>query len=226
MARCCLKLVSKIPVRILRDPLPPPVVQSSRVMLAYAQLGATTILPVVFYGLASGNDQAREETNNLLEVVADYLLEHPGPVLLMGDFNHDPSTFSALGRLQQAGYASIHDLHQHLYEESMPKTYQEATTRDLMFFSTELSGLVTQIQVVKDTEFPSPCPVIVELTLPLGGITKQMWSIPKNFMELSPSQVLLQHEYFGIFLELATYKFRISGLISYVTCLITRLSAG
>ncbi len=188
-------IVSKIPTRTLRDPLPPMVMQSSRVIMALAQLGATTILTAVFYGFASGNEHAREETNNLLEIVIEQLLSHPGPVLLMGDFNHDPLELPALSKLQQAGYTSIIDLHQQLYKRSMPKTYQEATTRDLMFFSTELSGHVTDIQVHKDTEFPGHCPVIVEITLPLGGLTKQMWRIPKNFMELSPSKVLIEHAY-------------------------------
>ena len=187
--------VGRIPIRTLRDPLPTSVMQSSRLMLAYAQLGATTILTAVFYGLASGNDHAKEETNDLLEVLIEYIIEHPGPVVLMGDFNHDPVSLPALEKLRKAGYTSILEIHQHLYETDMPKTYQEATTRDLMFFSTELAGLVTDIQVLKNTEFPGHCPVIVELSLPLGGITKQMWRVPKNFMELAPSKVLIEHEF-------------------------------
>ena len=187
--------VGRIPIRTLRDPLPTTVMQSSRVLLAYAQFGATTILTAVFYGLAAGNEQAKEETNNLLEVLIEYIIAHPGPVVLMGDFNHDPESLPALQKLQNAGYTSITKIHHHLYGVDMPKTYQEATTRDLMYFSTEIAGLITDIQVLKDTEFPGHCPVIVELSLPLGGITKQMWRVPQNFMELAPSPVLLEHEY-------------------------------
>lgn len=133
----------------------------------YAQLGATTILVATFYGFAVGNEHARQETNDLLEILAEHLLSHPGPALIMGDFNHDPSQLPALEKLQQAGYTSIQTLHKHLYDTDMPKTYQEATTRDLIFFSTELAGHVTDIQVPKDTSFPGHCPVLAELTLHL-----------------------------------------------------------
>ena len=188
-------VVSRIPTRQFRDPLPALVTQSSRAILVYAQLGATTILTATFYGFAAGNDHARQETNNLLEVIVEILLAHPGPAVLMGDFNHDPESLPALEKLQQAGYQSIRTIHQSIFQTDMPKTYQEATTRDLMFFSTELAGHVTDIQVPKDTPFPGHCPVIVELSLPLGGLTKKMWRTPKNFLDLTPSKAILEHQY-------------------------------
>ena len=195
-------IVSRIPVRTYRDPLPDTVTQSSRVLLAYAQLGATTILMAVFYGFASSNDRAKEETNTLLEVISEILLSHPGPAILMGDFNHDPDNLPALEKLQQAGYQSTLTLYESIYNEKIPKTYQEATTRDLMFFSTELAGHLTAITVCKDTEFPGHCPVLAELSLPIGGITKKMWNIPKSFLELAPLPSL----YLGAFCTWLTYN--------------------
>ena len=188
-------VVSRIPTRQFRDPLPALVTQSSRAILVYAQLGATTALTATFYGFAAGNEQAKQETNNLLEVIVEILLAHPGPAILMGDFNHDPESLPALEKLQQAGYQSIKNIHQSIFQTDLPKTYQEATTRDLMFFSTELAGHVTDIQVPKDTPFPGHCPVLVELSLPLGGLTKKMWRTPKNFLELTPSKAILEHQY-------------------------------
>lgn len=113
----------------------------------------------------------------------------------MGDFNHDPDNLPALEKLQQAGYQSTLTLYESIYNEKIPKTYQEATTRDLMFFSTELAGHLTAIRVCKDTEFPGHCPVLAELSLPIGGITKKMWNIPKSFLELAPLPSLLEQEY-------------------------------
>ena len=94
-------IVSRIPVRTYREPLPNMVTQSSRVLIAYAQLGATTILTAVFYGFASSNDRAKEETNTFLGVISETLMSHPGPAILMGDFNHDPDNLPALEKLYQ-----------------------------------------------------------------------------------------------------------------------------
>lgn len=190
--------ITRLPARPFRDPLPAVVLQSSRVLLTYTQFGATTILIAIFYGFANGNENAKEESNTLLEVVVEALLAHPGPALLMGDFNHDIETLPALDKLLQAGYTSITTLYQSIYQQDMPKTYQEATTRDLLLFSGELSGHVTDIQVCKTAEFPGHCPVIAELSLPIGGITKQIWKIPKSFLELEPSIAILEHQYHSL----------------------------
>ena len=183
-------IASRLPVRPYRDPQPTEILTSSRLTFAYVQFGATTILVGSFYGLASGNDMAQQQTNNLLEYAAETMLAHPGPTMILGDFNHDLHSLPAIEKLTQAGYVSILDLHQQIYGQKMPHTYQESTTRDLMIFSTELAAAVVKIQILKDTEFPNHAPVIAHLQLPQGGLSKKIWQTPKNWMELGPNSEL------------------------------------
>ena len=188
-------LAARVPMRAFRDPEPVEILTSSRLKFAHVQLGATPILIGVFYGLASGNDMAQHETNKILEHAVQVMLAHPGPTMLVGDFNHDLNNLPALDKLFQAGYASIKDLYQTIYDNKMPCTYQESTTRDLMIFSTELAAAVTKIEILKHEEFPSHAPVIAGLSLPKGGLSKKIWPTPKNWMELNPNLELHCYSY-------------------------------
>lgn len=188
-------LAARIPMRSFRDAPPTEILSSSRLAFAHVQFGATPILMGVFYGLAAGNDTAQQETNRILQYAVETMLSHPGPTMLVGDFNHDLQNLPALDQLFQAGYVSILDLHKKIYDKPMPCTYQESTTRDLMIFSTELAASVTKIEVLKDREFPSHAPVIAQLSLPKGGLSKKIWPTPKNWMELQPSTELHAYTY-------------------------------
>ena len=77
----------------------------------------------------------------------------------------------------------------------MPCTYRGQSTRDLMIFSTELAGLVTSIQISNDHPFPGHSPVEITMQLPQGGLTKQMWRIPKDWTELQPNPQLIEYTY-------------------------------
>ena len=127
--------------------------------------------------------------------VAEVLLSHHGPALLCGDFNHDLQQLPASQLLRQAGYVSILDLHQMLYGTTMPCTFKEQSTRDLILVSTELVGHVTSIGVQQHREFPGHKPVIVTFDLPKGGLTKRMWKAPSNWQELQPKKELIAKSY-------------------------------
>lgn len=187
--------MASVPLKPYRDQNIPTALQSTRVHFAYVQYGSTTILQCVLYGLSNGNERARELTNDLLAYVAEVLLSHHGPALLCGDFNHDLQHLPASQLLRQAGYVSILDLHQMLYGTTMPCTFKEQSTRDLILVSTELVGHVTSIGVQQHREFPGHKPVIVTFDLPKGGLTKRMWKAPSNWHELQPKKELIAKSY-------------------------------
>ena len=187
--------MAKVPLQPYRDQNIPTALQKTRVHFAYAQYGATTVLQCVLYGLSNGNERARETTNDLLTYVAEILLAHHGPAIVCGDFNHDLHTLPATQLLRQAGYTTILDLHQQLYGKPMPYTYKEQSTRDLMLFSTEITGCVTSIVVMQHSEFPGHKPIKITLNLPDGGLTQCMWKTPKNWQELQPQKELVARCY-------------------------------
>ena len=186
--------MAKVPLKPFRNANPPTALQRTRVHFAYAQYGATTILQCVLYGLANGNDRARETTNALVAYAVEIILAHHGPAIVCGDFNHDLSQLPAVQLLQQAGFLNIMQIHQNLYGKPMPPTYKEQST-SLMLFSTEIAGHVTSIEILQFGELPGHKPVIINLDLPGGGLTKRMWQAPKNWQELSPDQQLVEHCY-------------------------------
>lgn len=85
-------------------------------------------------------------------------------------------------------------IHKDLYETDVPATFQEASTRDLAFFSSELAGLIAQ-QVCSTSPFPGHHAIIYELQLPSRGLTKKMWRTPKNFTELQINPVLVEQAF-------------------------------
>ena len=187
--------MAKVPLKPFRNANPPTALQGPRVHFAYVQYGATTVLKCVIYGLANGNEKARETTNALITYVAEVMLAHHGPAIVCGDFNHDLHQLPAVALLQQAGFVNLLDIHQILYGKPMPTTYKEQSTRDLMLFSTELAGHVASIEVLQHVEFPGHKPVVVTLDLPDGGLTKCMWRSPKNWQELQPDKQIVEQCY-------------------------------
>lgn len=95
---------------------------------------------------------------------------------------------------QRRGRHSL-QIHKDLYETDVPATFQEASTRDLAFFSSEIAGLITSIQVCSTSPFPGHHAIIYELQLPSRGLTKKMWRTPKNFTELQINPVLVEQEF-------------------------------
>ena len=122
-------------------------------LLTYTQFGATTILIAIFYGFANGNDNAKEESNTLLEVVVEALLAHPGPAILMGDFNHDIETLPALDKLLQAGYSSITTLYQSIYQQTCLRPIKKQQHVTCFFFQVSCQVMWRTYKFAKQQNF-------------------------------------------------------------------------
>ena len=187
--------ISRLPIRDHRNSQFVSQHHKTRLHFVHVQFGATTILIGVLYGYQQNIPGAVGYTNTLLQEACDVLFDHKGPAILMGDFNHDLSKLDATASLSEAGFRHSLQIHKDLYQRDMPATFQESSTRDLAFFSSELAGLITNIQVCNASPFPGHHPVTYELQLPQGGLTKKMWRCPKNFVELQINPALIEQQY-------------------------------
>ena len=126
------------------------------------------------------------------------LTNHPGPSILLGDINHDLETLDSWKNFQDAGFQSSKDVYKKLYNEQMPPTYQESTTRDLGIFSPEIAPFIQQIAINKISAFPGHHPVLFDFLMPLGGITKRIWKVPKDWTELGINKAILEDTYMAM----------------------------
>ena len=188
-------LMSQLPMQPHRLQLAEPKLTDTRLHFSFVQFGATQILIGFFYGFSNNNLDAKKDTDKLLASAAEIMIGHHGPSILLGDFNHDLHTLGAADTLFNAGFVDILTIHRHICQDDMPCTYRGQSTRDLMTFSAELAGLVSSIRIQTDSEFPGHSPVHVSIRLPSGGLTKQMWRIPKDWTELKPNPTLFQQAY-------------------------------
>ena len=188
-------VVSRVPMRPYLPQTPVGEQHSTRLQTAMIQLGATPVLLIVIYGFQQNIPQAKKKTNQLLTEVVEILLDHKGPSMILGDFNHDFDDLPSLLQLREAGYYSLLDIHKSIYGAEMSHTYREQSTRDFAILSHEIASAVESIEVIKDSTFPGHCPIRFVLQLPEGGITKKIWKTPKDWTELSVNETLLEKEF-------------------------------
>lgn len=188
-------IFSKLPIRQLRQPEFPSPQHQTRLQAAMVQLGASTVLICTLYGFQQNQTRSKPNTNRLLREAAELVLEHPGPSIVIGDFNHDLNELDSWTLLKDAGFIDSITVYDHIYGEKMPSTYQEATCRDIAIFSNELSHTITGIDVDHTAAFPGHHPVVYTLKLPEGGITKQIWRTPQDWTQLQITPSLLEYAY-------------------------------
>ena len=186
--------ISRLPIRNHRHPKYVSEHHKTRLHFSHVQFGSSTILLGVLYGYQQNIPGAVEYTNNLLQEASEVLFDHKGPAILIGDFNHDLNKLEASTALIEAGYRHSLQIYKDLYGFDMPATFQESSTRDLAFFSSELAGLIKSIQVCSSSPFPGHHPVTYDLQLPQGGLTKKMWRNPKNFRELQVNHAIFEQQ--------------------------------
>ena len=188
-------VIARIPMRAYRHEEPLTPIFQTRIQFVFLQLGATTVLLCVLYGFQQNQLKSKENTDKLLQEAEKIILSHPGPSILLGDFNHDLENLDSWKNLQEAGFWSSKEIYQTLYQTKMPPTYLDASTRDLGIFSPELIPLIHHIKIDKMASFPGHHPVIFDLSLPAGGITKNIWKPPKSWIELGVNQAILEEVY-------------------------------
>ena len=81
-------LVAKLPMRKMQLDKPWSDHHQTRLQAAIVQLGATPVLVIVLYGFQQNLPQSKKKTNQLVTEAADLLMNHKGPSILLGDFNH------------------------------------------------------------------------------------------------------------------------------------------
>ena len=189
-------VIARVPMRAYRQDLKP--TSQTRIQFVLLQLGSTTILLCVLYGFQQNQPQSKENTDKLLQEASSIMLAHPGPSVLLGDINHDLETLDSWKMFMDAGFQSSKDIYEILYKKHMPPTYLESSTRDLGIFSPELIPMIQQIKVDRTSVFPGHHPVLFDITLPAGGLTKTIWKIPKNWTELGVNKSILEEMYSGM----------------------------
>ena len=188
-------ITGKLPMRKYRcqDMISPQ--HHTRILPALIQFGASTILVVVVYGYQQNLPEAKKKTNFLINEACQIVLDHKGPSIILGDFNHDLETLDSATQLAEAGFINSIDLYHMLNGENMPPTYQESSRRDMAIFSTELAASVTGIQILPHSPFPGHKPILFQMSLPEGGLTKQIWKVPRDWTELNVNPALLESNY-------------------------------
>lgn len=188
-------IISRIPMRNYRQSDEITATLRTRLQYAFVQMGATTILLCVVYGFQQNQQQSRNNTDSLMQEAANVITNHPGPSILLGDVNHDLETLDSWKIFQDAGFRSSKDIYRHLYSSPMPPIYMESTTRDLGIFSPELAPFIQQITIDKTSVFPGHHPVLFDLLLEPGGITKTIWKVPKDWTTLGVNKAILEDTY-------------------------------
>lgn len=188
-------VIARIPMRSYRHSEEITPIFQTRIQYVFLQMGSVTVLLCVISGFRQNQLQSRTNTDTLLQEAANLLTSHPGPSILLRDINHDLETLDSWQTFQDAGFRSSKDIYTTVHETEMPPTYLESTTRDLGIFSPELVPFIQQITVDKSSVFPGHHPVLFDLMMPAGGITKTIWKVPKDWTELGVNQAILEDTY-------------------------------
>ena len=188
-------ILSKAPLRQYRKPDFPSPQFNTRLQAAIVQLGESKILFCTLYGFQQNPKNSMLNTNKLVKEAAHLAIDHPGPSILLGDFNHDLIDLEAWTLLKDAGFIDSPTIYRKIHGVEMPPTYLEASKRDLAIFSNEVAHCVSDMQIDRSAVFPGHHPVIFKVAFPKGGLTKQIWRTPKDWTELQITPSILEYAY-------------------------------
>ena len=173
-------VLSMHPTRKAPTNWPPLVFESGRICTTVTYCHNLWLTGCTVYGTPKGGTHAnaREKTDQLLNIGVDRLLDAAGPRYLAGDWNHDVTKLEAARRLENLGWVEIQDLWFSRTGFSPQATCRLKTRRDYLFISPELIPLFCSCKI-DDTIWPDHSAIIATFEGGQSELTRFVWPQPQ-----------------------------------------------
>ena len=181
-------LISSVPARPARLPLPSDWATSTRVLHSIVTWGCTHVQVFTVYCRPQNCPTSMGFSNQLLEMDLQQVAVIALPFMIVGDFNCSPSVLGCWADLPAKGFQHLESLYQRLYSCEMPCTCKDATCPDTAILSPGIAHLVNHISVLDSSWLATRRPVVFHLSVPTHGLFHLKVDMPKSFLELGVSE--------------------------------------
>ena len=188
-------VMSTVPMRHCRNPLPVAWQTTTRFVHTIAQFGQSHFQIITVYSIPQNHAQAKEFLNSILELAWQQALSVPLPYVICGDFNMELDPLPIWALMQQKGCQDLIHLHRQKYGREMPATCQGVTRPDNAVISPQLVPYVGQIKVLAPGWFATHTPVCFSLQLPKPDMFRCKLKLPATWIDTGLEQADLQQAF-------------------------------
>ena len=182
-------LLGRVPFRSARIPLRSEWATSTRVLHSVVRLGPCDIQVFAVYFRPCNNSASMPFNNDMMRMILDHSRLLPLPLIVMGDFNCQPSDLDCWPELQAQGFAQLSDLHAHLHGLPFPPACKGATSPDTAILSPILKQYVSSVKVMDSSWMATHSPVVFRLRIPAAGLFHLRYKFPKSFVDFGLENV-------------------------------------
>ena len=169
--------------------------QASRLLRSFVSIGSIVIQVVQMYGYPRPANDAKEATEKLAQAACSEAFELNMPTILVGDFNHPPTSLPSLQVLLDHGYKTTEQLYQEFYQEQQPPTCRGATRNDAFLLSKHIVPWIKEVFVQPHAEFADHAPIGVTMRVPREALTRTILRRPHSWLERAPDAQILRDTY-------------------------------
>ncbi len=156
-------LISTIPFRPARLPLPSTWTANPRIVHSVVTFGQSHFQLIVLYCKPLSNAEAIDFNNQLMRLAYDQSQHLPLPLIIMGDFNMPVVDFEVWPELADKGFDHLCSIFPKKYHDPMPPSCKEVTNPDSAIIDPSLLPFICDIDVLESTWFATHRPVTFTL---------------------------------------------------------------
>ena len=180
--------MSRLPCRAARPPMAAVALDTCRLFDCFVRLGSLEVRVIAFYGFPLSQADAKDRTNELLDLAWQRASATATPCIVAGDFNSPPLDLPAGEPFAAQGYREVHQMHYQRTGEMLPPTCRNSTRDDTALIHPALLPHWDGASVLEHSNlFDSHAPLLFCFRAFKCQPCRSTWCLPRPWTDLSPS---------------------------------------
>ena len=188
-------VITSLPCRRSPEPLPLPMVMTTRITECFVRFGSLEIRLLTVYGLPSTHVDSRHANDALLRTALQRLAGNTIPTLVAGDFNTDVTALPVWESYQALGFVEAHSYVEHRLGITLPATCKGATHFDSMLLPPVLQARLRSAEVCTDHAFDAHDPLVLTFESPENLPTLRRWTAPRPWTDFQVDEGVFEQAY-------------------------------
>eukprot|EP00438_Fugacium_kawagutii_P008120 Skav222141 [mRNA] locus=scaffold1181:1085966:1091954:- [translate_table: standard] len=169
--------------------------QTCRIMECFVQLQHVVVKIITVYGWQSSIEDSREMTSSLLGAALSRAKMFPGLSVIGGDINHHPESLAVWPEMAAAGFVNVLTVAKARWPNTTFPTCRDSTYHDTLLIPRDLLAHLSKVEVHIDKKFDCHAPMSAHFSIPVNGLFRSAWTMPKTWEDLSIQADKLASDY-------------------------------
>ena len=188
-------IFSKLPSRVARVDIPPPLWDSQRFCCSIVRFGQLEVCVVSIYGFQKKTQNGKKVNDILLSYVYRVVKEIGLPYIISGDFNEPVDQLPIFNLFREEGATEAFYLYKCQTQVTLPPTCKGVTRNDSAILHPLIAQRVVGMSVSEKHRIDVHSPLFVELDFENRIPQVLSWKIPKSWAAMAPNKDLFAQMY-------------------------------